>query len=445
MSLKKPKQEYRNVTVLPKYITIQIPTDWSFIHLKEIIVSQNSGFHNRLERSKEGDNIVGMIDLYENNRIEGQQFLLAKFPFDEKEKYKLNEGDLIYVEISLVRIGVGKTIYTTKDGSGTYFAGNVRRFSISEKCNPVFLYYLLNLEIFRNSMINRSYTTALTGITVKDYFKTKIPLPSLKEQQKIVSILSNVDDLIESCDKTLDSNKKLKKGLIQQLLTKGINHKKFKKIVFSPRHLSRIIPEDWKVVILENILLDKPQNGINVKLENYGKGVPIFEISSLYESEFTINQSNLRQVPVKDKDELKRYQLEENDFLVNRVSKVKEGVGKMLLVSNPIQNLIYEGNIIRIRINKKLLLPKFLEFLSKTSLYMNYIQSTCKTTSLTSIDQDIIQKIPIMIPSIKEQSKIIQTLENVDFRTLDLESEKIYFEQLKKGLMQTLLIGQIRV
>ena len=57
-----------------------------------------------------------------------------------------------------------------------------------------------------------------------------VPIPSLNEQQKIASILSRVDALIETTQECIEKTQKLKKGLMQILLIKGINHKKFKKI-----------------------------------------------------------------------------------------------------------------------------------------------------------------------------------------------------------------------
>ena len=53
-------------------------------------------------------------------------------------------------------------------------------------------------------------------------------IPSIKEQQKIASILSNVDELIQKTEQIIEQTQRLKKGLMQRLLTKGIGHTKFK-------------------------------------------------------------------------------------------------------------------------------------------------------------------------------------------------------------------------
>jgi len=68
-------------------------------------------------------------------------------------------------------------------------------------------------------MINRSYTTALTGITTKDYFETKIPRPSLQEQNKISSILVKIDSKVSELQDQKTKLEKLKKGMMQKLLT----------------------------------------------------------------------------------------------------------------------------------------------------------------------------------------------------------------------------------
>jgi len=215
--------------------------------------------------------------------------------------------------------------------------------------------------------------------------------------------------------------------------------KGYKRVTLLPKHIIINIPKEWKIEIMENLLIEKIQNGINIKLENYGKGFPILEIESLYKSDIIIKQSDLRLVSIENMNNYEQYKLKENDFVINRVSKVKEGVGKCVLVVNPIKNLLYEGNMIRVRIDNKQMNPMFLALLTKSNLYFKYIQSTCKTTSLTSIDQGIIEKIPIIIPPIQEQQKIATILSNLG--NLISSTQKIINQtkSLKKGLMQKLL------
>ena len=91
--------------------------------------------------------------------------------------------------------------------------------------NLLFLfYYLTNMKLE-----NLAIVTSKPGISRNEIYSLKIIFPLLPEQQKIASILSRVDALIENTQQVMDKAWRLKKGLMQQLLTKGIGHKKLKK------------------------------------------------------------------------------------------------------------------------------------------------------------------------------------------------------------------------
>ncbi|MBE2941295.1 hypothetical protein HPK04_11805, partial [Anoxybacillus flavithermus] len=74
-----------------------------------------------------------------------------------------------------------------------------------------------------------------------------IAIPPLAEQRKIAAILSSVDEAIEKTEAIIEQTEKVKKGLMQQLLTKGIGHTKFKKTEIGE------IPEGWEVVELQDL------------------------------------------------------------------------------------------------------------------------------------------------------------------------------------------------
>ncbi|WP_347043161.1 restriction endonuclease subunit S, partial [Bacteroides fragilis] len=85
------------------------------------------------------------------------------------------------------------------------------------------------------------------NINANNIKELKVAIPSMEEQEKIASILSTVDEQIDNVDGLIEKNKELKKGLMQQLLTKGIGHTKFKKSEVGE------IPEEWEVMVLEDV------------------------------------------------------------------------------------------------------------------------------------------------------------------------------------------------
>jgi type I restriction enzyme, S subunit len=119
-----------------------------------------------------------------------------------------------------------------------------------------------------------SNTTTLKSIQLEVLRKLPIILPPIKEQQKITSILKKVDELIQKTDQIIGQTQKLKKGLMQRLLTKGIGHNKFKKTSVGE------IPEDW---ITENI-----GTYVNILSGEYfpynefsNEGIPVLKIDNV--------------------------------------------------------------------------------------------------------------------------------------------------------------------
>ena len=56
-----------------------------------------------------------------------------------------------------------------------------------------------------------------------------------------------------------------------------------------------------------------------------------------------------------------------------------------------------------------------------------------------------LKSIPILIPPLEEQKQIAEILSTVDNKLENLKEKKLFFEELKKGLMQKLLTGEVRV
>lgn len=83
--------------------------------------------------------------------------------------------------------------------------------------NPQFLYQLLHLESFTSEVMNRCTGTSYPAINSSDLASIEIEIPSEKEQIKIASFLSTIDDKIAVKKAELDKLKTWKQGLLQQM------------------------------------------------------------------------------------------------------------------------------------------------------------------------------------------------------------------------------------
>ena len=440
--MQKQISELQMIHLVPHYIKLKIPKDWEVVRLKKIVKSHNSGIFKNQEFYGEGENIVGVSDLYNHSKIDGQIFRLVMLTEEEKKDHVLEKGDLIYGESSLVRTGIGKSLYVTEKGEGTIFAWHTRRFKIDSKASPSFVYYMLDFEKIRNSIINRSTTTALTGVTTTDYFNTKILLPKKEEQQKIASILSIVDSLINQTQKEIEQTQRLKKGLMQKLLTKGIGHTKFKKVNYIYQRRVEI-PEEWSYQPLSEII--ELKNGFAFKSEFFVDQNNLVVITPGNFHKERRLYFNSRNTTFYDGPIPEGFVLENGDLLIVMTDLTREGVilGNAIILDSK-YTILHNQRIAKVFFKKEINKEFLFNFLN-TNFFKIQIKRTAAGSTVIHTSVDRILNCLIPIPSLDEQEKIVSKLSNLNLKFESFRKQKSYIETLKKGLMQKLLTGQIRV
>jgi type I restriction enzyme S subunit len=268
-----------------------------------------------------------------------------------------------------------------------------------------FIYYWFENNIKKLKKI--SGQTAVPIINKTDFSNIKISLPPLEEQKKIAEILSTVDQKIDFVDKQIEETETLKKGLMQKLLTQGIGHSEFK-----DSEIGRI-PVAWEVKKISDILTIK--YGKNQKeVEDSNGKYPILGTGGL------IGYAN-------------KYLYNKPSVLIGR----KGTIDKPQYIDKPfwtVDTLFYSdiklGNI-----------PLFVYYLFLTIDWKRYNEAS----GVPSLSVSNIHNIKVLVPPLEEQKQIAEILSTVDQKIENLKAKKEAFEELKKGLMQKLLTGEVRV
>lgn len=291
-----------------------------------------------------------------------------------------------------------------------------------------YCYYLLNKK---QVLQNLSSGSTFKELSKDRLARLEIPLPPLPEQKKIAEILSTADEAISKIDEAIEKTQRLKKGLMQELLTKGIGHKEFKKTGIGK------IPKEWEVVPLGTIL-DLCQYGLSLKFSGAGE-YPILKMDNLENGYAISNKLNYVDL---DENTFNQYKLGYGDILFNRTNSY-ELVGRTGIFTLP-GNFVFASYLIRLRPNHKIIDPFFLTF------YLIYSNDRLRKLASRAVHQANInatnlKKFRIPVPSLPEQQKISEILKNVDRRLELLKDKKATFERIKKGLMNDLLTGRKRV
>ena len=392
----------------------EIPSDWNIMKLSEVaeIVmgqSPDSSSYNDTEDGvaffqgkTEFGRINPVVKKWCNNPTK-----ISK-PLDILISVRAPVGD---VNINNIEACIGRGL------------GAIRATSSS---NYKYLYYAI--QKYNNQLKKASQGSTFEAINSNDLKGLKLPIPHIDEQEKIALILSNVDEQIDNVDALIEKNKELKKGLMQTLLTKGIGHTKFKTTEIGE------IPEEWNIFKLSDCatIIDS----LHETPEYSESGFPMIRVVDVNGKAINTKLTN-KVCETIYKKFTKKYEPKQGDIIMSRVGSY--GLVSYLKDSERVclgQNIV----IITTELCKKYLFYVLSSEYVKNNIEKVTVGSSQKTLSLANINE-----LKILIPSIKEQNKISLILSDIDEKIEKYENKKQKLEELKKGLMQQLLSGQIRV
>ena len=250
---------------------------------------------------------------------------------------------------------------------------------------------------------------------------------------EITSILTAVDEVIESTTAQINKLKDLKTGMMQELLTKGIGHTEFKD---SP--VGRI-PKAWDVHGIYDVC-NEIFLGLTSKVDYVEVGgVPLVRATDI--SKGVLSFSNVRKIsPVQHKALTKLRRAQRGDILVSKSGSL----GVCAVVDTDIEFSIYES-IIVLSPKESILSSKFLLWVLRSSEMQGRLLNDTVGSTVGHLNLSDFRKLKIAMPPYSEQVQLALMFDALDNKQA---SEKLRLEKylkLKTALMQDLLTGKVRV
>ena len=263
-------------------------------------------------------------------------------------------------------------------------------------------------------------------------------VPPLEEQKKIADILSTVDKKIAFVEENINATEELKKGLMQKLLTEGIGHTEFKDSGLSIVYELKKIPQDWNLEKL-NFLANKITDGAHFTPTYVSEGIPFLRVTDLKSKD--ILNSDIKFIPESEHIELiKRCKPEYGDILYSKNGTI----GLTRLVDWEWEFSIFVS-LCLIKPKIEIIDKNYLKYYLESNMVLNQIRIRSKQGTVTNLHLEEIRDFFVTIPPLAEQKQIAEILSTVDKKLENLKEKKLFFEELKKGLMQKLLTGKVRV
>ena len=264
----------------------------------------------------------------------------------------------------------------------------------------------------------------ISGITVFHLYRGNmsqfiIRIPQKEEQLKIVKIISEWNQLIELKEKLISEKKVYRKGFIQ-------------KLVYN-KH-SKSVPDGWFERILKQCLIptsypvDKPTRVYDaLGIRSHCKGTMVKPVDD----------------PSKvDMDTL--YEVKENELIVN-ITFAWEGA--IAILNKKDEGKLVSHRFPTFKFNEAYALPDYFEHLIKTKWFVFQlgIVSPGGAGRNRVLSKKEFLKIRLVLPSVEQQNKIANFLDSLDQEINLLKEELDKLKEQKKGLMQLLLTGIVRV
>lgn len=410
--MKKVREGYK------KTLAGEIPEDWWYEELNKLVDKITDGTHKTPTYTESGIPFLRVTDI-QKSEIDWSnvKYISQQEHLELIKRCNPEIGDILYSKNGT--IGIPKIIDWDNEFSIFVSLCLIKMKKQNSYISNKYLEQFLKSDSCMRQIRLRAKQGTVTNLHLEEIRELIIPIPTIKEQEKIASILSTVDEQIDNVDALIEKNKELKKGLMQTLLTKGIGHTKFKKTEIGE------IPEEWEVKKLECVfeILDSMRKPIKASDREKIEGdIPYYGASGVID---WINDYIF--------DEELILLGEDGENLNSRNSDLAFKISGKTWVNN-------HAHVFRV-INKKECNIDFMVYYLEAKDYSIYIAGSAQP----KITQAQCRKFLLPLPKKEEQDKIASILSEVDEKIAKYENKKQMLEELKKGLMQQLLTGKIRV
>jgi type I restriction enzyme S subunit len=386
----------------------RIPKDWEVVRLGEV-AEIKTGKSNVQDATEDGPYL-----LFDRS---GEVKKSNKYLFDKEAVIVPGEGEEFLPKYYCGKFDLHQRAYAI--------------FDFSSMLDGKYLFYAMHK--LNRILIKLAVGTTVRSLRLPMFKNLLVALPPLSEQEKIAEILSTVDELIQRTDEIIAKTERLKKGLMQELLTKGIGHKEFKET-----EIGRI-PKDWEVVSLGSkkvsVLIKSGTTPSKQAKEYWNGDIPFVTQADmtkvdhyLYETsekitELGLKSSNLFIVP-------------KNSVLLSMYGTI----GKVVLNKTPVA---VSQNIAAVIPNRESVEEEYLLYVLQK--YSTNFKKQAKIITLKHLDIKIVKNTSIPLPPLSEQEKIADILSTLDEKIEIERKRREKLERIKKSLMDLLLTGKIRV
>ncbi|HDR8093872.1 TPA: restriction endonuclease subunit S [Bacillus cereus] len=354
--------------------------------------------------------------------------------WEKAKPYLLQKGDVL-----LARSGatVGKA-YIHEANISACFAGYLIKLKVDHnKVYPKFLYYYTQTKEYADWISENTIQATIQNVSAEKYANLEMPLPSLVEQQVIVSFLNeetkNISEIVKQKERLIAILEEKRQAMITEAVTKGLNPNV--KMKDSGVEWIGEMPEHWEVKPLYTVYKEnktKNKNNLinNVLSLSYGK----------------IKRRNIESNYGLLPESFETYQVVENGYLVLRLTDLQNDKRSLRV------GLVNETGIITSAYvglkNSPLVNSRYAYYLLH-SYDLAKVYYGLGSGVRQSMGYAELKKLPILIPDLNEQEELVRYLDKMNTQTediiKDLKKQIQNLKEYRQSLIYEAVTGKINV
>lgn len=406
-----------------------IPDDWKVVKVQSVADVKTGPFGSTLHADDyvlDGTPIITVEHLGEQGITRQNLPLVSNEDTKRLKSYVLKSGDIAFSRVG----SVDRNAYVTDAEEGWLFSGRILRLRpTASDVDSRYLGYYFKLDETKNRIRNVAVGQTMASLNTKimKNFSVALP-PTVNEQTAIATALSDIDALIDGLRRLIAKKKNIRQGTMQELLT-------------GKRRLPGFEGE-WEEQPLSKY-------GFFVRGVSYNPSTDI----SLYDNDYVKHllranniidgQLNLNDVIYVDCHKVSEEQmLQYGDIVIAMSSGSIVAIGKNAQYKNRSNKYcvgafcaIYRSNV-----------GDYISYLLQSSMFREKLKNILAGTSINNLNVKELGKMNFLFPQDgAEWRAICDSFNDMNEEISSLESKLQKYENIKSGMMDKLLTGQIRL
>ncbi|RGH91165.1 hypothetical protein DW719_11750 [Ruminococcus sp. AM27-27] len=308
------------------------------------------------------------------------------------KRSQIKKGDILFASIGRM----GDMYIIEKEPVGWDINESVFAFTLNTNIiRQKYFYYIFKVKSTLDYLASNSSGSTFKSIKMNQLKRMVFDIPSLKEQDSIITILDKVCNVIEMRKRELGSLDELIKARFVEM--------------FGDMYLNS---KGWSEAKLESMadVVSGITKGRKTKSEDLTE-VPYMAVSNVKDG--YIDWTTVKTIGA-TQQEIEQYRLLADDVLMTEGGD-PDKVGRGAIIKEPLENCIHQNHIFRVRLDESVVLPEyFAEYLQHQRSKRYFLGCAKQTTGIASINMTQLRALPVLIPPLSKQEEFVLFKAEVD-------------------------------